>query len=358
MPKHRVLVAMSGGVDSSVVAALMVRRGYEVVGVTMQIWQESQTDPRHSGCCSLGAVEDARRVAGKLGIPYYVVNMRDEFRDSVIRYFLDEYAVGRTPNPCVECNRTVKFDLLMQKADEIGCEFLATGHYARVRNIGGRWRLLRARSKDKDQSYAVYMLNQEQLRRTRFPLGELPGKHETRAIAKEMGLPVWSKPDSQEICFVGEAGGYREFMKKSRPQSFSTGEIVDKRGRVLGKHGGVALFTVGQRRGLRLNVDGKALYVLELDPQANRVVVGSDEDLLSSEVLFDDVVLHAEKPLRVVGKIRYNMQPARATLYPGTPARARFDVPVRAVTPGQTAVFYRGESVVAGGTILGSGSRE
>ena len=347
---------MSGGVDSSVVAGLMVRRGYDVIGVTMQIWQESQTDPRHSGCCSLGAVEDARRVARILGIPYYVVNMKEEFRQTVIQDFLDEYSQGRTPNPCVQCNRFVKFDLLMKKAQEVGCDLLATGHYARIRKskASGNWHVQRARAKDKDQSYALYMLSQEQMERVRFPLGELHGKHETREMAREMNLPVANKPDSQEICFVGEAGGYGEFMKKNRPDSFAKGEVVDSAGNVLGKHDGVALYTVGQRKRIQVN-SGRALYVLKVEPSTNRVVVGSDDQLFHREVLFNDVVGLTNGKSRVIGKIRYNMEPVKATFVPGTTAKAVFDKPVRAVTPGQTAVFYRGESVVAGGTILGPG---
>ncbi len=352
--KPRVLVAMSGGVDSSVTAALLVRRGYPVVGVTMQIWQEHQTDPRHAGCCSLGAVEDARRVASRLGIPYYVVNFREEFRQTVIEDFVTKYSEGLTPNPCVECNRHIKFDLLLRKADEIGCELLATGHYARVRWDArrGRWRLLRARDKSKDQSYALYMLSQETLARVRFPLGEFPTKAETRRMASEWGLPVAQKPESQDICFVREAGGYGEFVRKYKPHSFTPGEIVDAQGRVLGRHGGVALYTIGQRRRLGLNVDGKPLFVLRVDPRTNRVVVGREEELYTSVVYFEDVVGFLRKPEKVVGKVRYGMEPQPAIVYPGVPARAEFLSPVRAVTPGQSAVFYAGETVVAGGIIL------
>lgn len=345
---------MSGGVDSSVAAALLVRQGYPVVGVTMQIWQEHQVDPRHAGCCSLGAVEDARRVAYRLGIPYYVVNFREEFRRTVIQDFVDKYAAGLTPNPCIECNRHVKFDLLLQKAEEIGCELLATGHYARNRWDARiqRWRLLRARDKAKDQSYALYMLSQGTLSRVRFPLGELPSKMETRRVAQELGLPVAQKPESQDICFVSEAGGYAEFVRRWRPFAFTPGEIVDSRGRVLGQHGGVALYTVGQRRRLGLNVDGKPLFVLRVDPRTNRVVVGREEELYTSVVYFDDVVRFLEKPLKTMGKVRYGMEPQPAIVYPGSPARAEFLSPVRAVTPGQSAVFYRGETVIAGGVIL------
>jgi tRNA-uridine 2-sulfurtransferase len=348
---------MSGGVDSSVVAALLVRRGYDVIGVTMQIWQESQRDPRHAGCCSLGAVEDARRVAQKLAIPHYVINFKDEFRQSVIQNFVDEYAQGRTPNPCVQCNKTVKFELLMQKMREFGCERLATGHYARIRRgHDGRYRLLRARGEGKDQSYVLYMLDQEQLAQAYFPLGELRNKAETRQMARDFGLGVANKPDSQEICFVSEAGGYVEFLRKARPDILQAGEIVDDEGRSLGEHGGIASFTVGQRRGIHVaSKTGKPLYVLAVSPAENKVVVGEAHALLTREVPIAEpvwgVCLPPDLPVRVKAKIRYNMEPQAATLVGGEKPMLIFDSPVRAVAPGQIAVAYKGQAVAVGGVI-------
>lgn len=352
-----ICVAMSGGVDSSVVAGLLNREGHEVIGVTMQIWQESQRDPRHAGCCSLGAVEDARRVASILDIPYYVVNFKEEFRQSVIDEFVEEYAAGRTPNPCVTCNREIKFDLLMKKAAELGCEKIATGHYARITfdESTNVYSLRRARGRGKDQSYALYGMTQDQMSKTVFPLGELEDKSKTRAIAQELGLPVALKPDSQEICFVSEAGGYREFLKTRRPEMFESGELIDTQGTKIGSHEGVASFTIGQRRGIGLAA-GKPLYVISIDPASNRVVVGDKKDLLKREVALADVLWSAgfelETPLDVVAKVRYNMDPAQAVLFGGSSPKIVFDEPVYAITPGQTAVAYEDDRVVAGGRII------
>jgi tRNA-specific 2-thiouridylase len=253
--KPLVAVAMSGGVDSSVAAALLAKQGYEVVGITLQIWQESQTDPRHSGCCSLGAVVDARRVAKILGIPHYVLNFRQQFAQTVIADFIAEYQRGRTPNPCVQCNRFVKFDAFLEKADELGAQYIATGHYARIQydETSGRWLLLKAVNHEKDQSYVLFPMTQAQLARTLFPLGELPSKTQTRALARELGLPVADKLDSQEICFVAEARGYRAFLQRRVPESMRPGEIRDVYGNLLGRHPGIAFFTIGQRRGLGLS---------------------------------------------------------------------------------------------------------
>ena len=357
--KPTVLVAMSGGVDSSVVAGLLKQRGYDVVGITMQIWQESQRDPRHAGCCSLGAVEDARRVARILDVPHYVMNFKSEFKKEVIDEFIEEYSQGRTPNPCVTCNKSVKFEALMAKMRELGCDKLATGHYARIRRSSrsGHYRLMRSRGGTKDQSYVLYMLDQDQLASVMFPLGEFDGKAETRRMAQEMGLPVALKPDSQEICFVSEAGGYVEFLRSQRPELFRPGEILDEDGRAVGQHQGVAGFTVGQRKGIGLTArHGRALYVLKIIPNTNQVVVGQQEELLQRDVALREV--HWSGPslelgqMRVMAKIRYNMPAERAVLIANGGTMIRFDRPVRAVTPGQIAVAYRGETVVVGGKIV------
>jgi tRNA-specific 2-thiouridylase len=356
---------MSGGVDSAVTAALLHRDGYDVIAITLQIWQEHAEQGKYGGCCSLGAVEDARRAAAKIGIPHYVLNFRDYFAEKVIDKFVDEYSRGRTPNPCVECNRSVKFDELLRHAEDLGADYLATGHYARVRfnECSGRNELLRARDQDKDQSYALYTLTQRQLSKTLMPLGHLSGKDETRRLAREFGLGLASKPDSQEICFVPKEG-YISFLQEKAPDAVRPGEIVDTSGKRVGEHPGVAFYTIGQRKRLPSSSTG-AKFVVSLDAATNTIVIGSNEDLYANGLVADNCVWSAipgltgeQSPLDVTAKIRYNGSAAPAKIMPGgapDEVRAEFDAPQRAVTPGQSAVFYGGQGEDEGQVVIGGG---
>ena len=350
------MVAMSGGVDSSVAAALLLEEGYACIGVTMQLWPEDLPREHESGCCSISAVEDARRVANKLGIPYYVLNFADIFVEEVIDRFADEYLRGRTPNPCIVCNEKVKFGAFLEKALELECDYVATGHYAIVERdeASGRYLLKRGRDRQKDQSYTLYGLTQEQLSRTLFPLGPYL-KEETRRIARELGLITAAKPDSQEICFVPE-GDYRAFMERYRPESKRPGPIVDLQGNVLGQHQGIAFYTVGQRKGLGIP-HPTPLYVVAIDEVNNALVVGPREAVEGWSLLADPVNFIAVPQLdgarRGTCKIRYRVQDAPATIEPAPEGGVitRFDEPQAAITPGQSVVWYDGDVVVGGGII-------
>ena len=355
MSKGRVIVAMSGGVDSSVAALLLKEEGYEVIGVTMRLWSVQRDDlpPLSKRCCSVEDVDDARRVCQVIGAPHYIMNFEKEFQSHVVDYFVQEYDRGRTPHPCLACNDRIKFDFLLRRAMFLEADYIATGHYARIRTNGVGLKLLKGTDESKDQSYVLFTLKQAELKRLLLPVGEYP-KEDIRRRAAEAELPVADKPDSQEICFIPD-DNYRKFVgERAKPKH---GNMVDPTGAVLGRHPGIHSFTVGQRRRLGLNGNsGKPMYVIKIDPQTNQVVLGSEEELYrtafwASRVNFTSREV-ARSPLEVTAKIRYKAAEQPATVVPqGDWAEIRFHQPQRAVTPGQAVVFYSGQEVVGGGII-------
>jgi len=356
---ERIVVGMSGGVDSSVAAALLVEQGYEVVGVTLRVWPwKEPTDAarRFGSCCSAGTVDDARSVARRLGIPHFLLNSEEEFGQAVINRFVDEYRQGRTPVPCVACNKDLKFGSLLRRARAWDAVAVATGHYARLTRAPatGRALLWKARDPRKDQSDFLWSLTAEQLAAARFPVGELT-KDAVREHARRLGLVTADKPESQEICFIPD-DDYRGFLRRRHATVFRPGRIVDGAGTVRGQHAGIANFTIGQRRGLGLAGD-TASYVVDLDPQSDTVTVGSLADLDGNRLMATDVNFISGEPprdaLRVEAKIRHRHVPAAATIRMRTPATAEviFDEPQRAITPGQSVVWYQGDLVLGGGVI-------
>ena len=351
----RALIAMSGGVDSSVAAFLTKQAGYDCIGVTMKLIQNEDIGvSKVKTCCSLDDVEDARSVARHLGIPYYTFNFSRDFKVQVIDRFVAAYESGTTPNPCIDCNRYLKFGCLFQRAKALGFETIATGHYARIEMRSGRYILKKALDKSKDQSYVLYMLTQEQLAHIRFPLGAL-SKSEVRRIAEAQGFCNSEKLDSQDICFIPD-GDYAAFLEQYTGKPYPTGDVLDLFGQVIGHHRGAVQYTTGQRKGLGLALN-KPVYVCHKDMTANTVTVGPEQSLYSQELWADDVnwtaIDHLSVPMRVYAKIRYRQTEQPSTVYPDESGkiRLRFDKPQRAITAGQAVVFYDGDTVVGGGMI-------
>lgn len=352
----RVVVAMSGGVDSSVAALVLKQAGYDVVGITMRLFpydEENGTTKYNKGCCTPQDVEDARDVCRAIGIPHYLMNFEREFEAHVIDYFCEEYARGRTPHPCLACNDKIKFNFLLKKSLALGAMYVATGHYARLKYTDNRWHLLKGIDQSKDQSYVLHTLSQDQLAHILFPIGWYE-KSQIRELAHSAGLTVANKEDSQDICFIPN-GDYSSFIaKRIAPQP---GEIVNSSGDVIGHHNGIEKFTVGQRKGLGI-ATGKPLYVLGVNVQERRVIIGEAAELLQDSLWASQVnytVEHPDQSLKVKVKIRYKASEVPATIYPkGNNAIIKFDEPQRAITPGQAVAFYKGEELLGGGIIEGA----
>jgi tRNA-uridine 2-sulfurtransferase len=356
--KKRVVIGMSGGVDSSVAAYLLKQEGYDVIGVTMQIWQNKDQEAieREGGCCSLSAVEDARRVCNKLDIPFYVMNFKQVFEKKVIDYFVDEYLLGRTPNPCIACNKFIKFDALLERSLALEAEYVATGHYARIMYDEGfkRHIIKKSATPQKDQTYVLYNLTQDQLSHILMPLGDY-NKDQVREIARGLDLRTANKPESQEICFV-EDNDYGRFISERRGDEIKPGIFVDAQGRKLGTHKGIAHYTVGQRKGLGIAL-GKPMFVVEIIPEKNLVVLGDETEVFSKELTASQMNFitfeKLEEPIDVKAKIRYSAKEAAAKVIPLDDGRVEviFEEPQRAITPGQAVVFYQEDVLVGGGTI-------
>lgn len=357
MKNKKVVIGMSGGVDSSVAAYLLKKQGYDVIGVTMQVWQhDKEYEENEGGCCSLSAVNDARRVADKLDIPFYVLNFRDIFKKNVIDYFVDEYMEGRTPNPCIACNKHIKFDELLRRAMGLGADYVSTGHYAKIEEKDGRHLLIRSDDDKKDQTYALYNLTQYQLEHTIMPCGEYT-KDQIREIAKEIGLEVHNKKDSEEICFIPD-NNHGRYITEAMPGKIKEGFFVDKEGNKLGKHKGIVYYTIGQRKGLGIAL-GRPMFVIDINPLKNEVVLGNEEEIFKTTLVAKDLNFipfeTLKEPIAVEAKIRYSARPAKATISPYGDGRVKveFEDKQRAITKGQSVVFYQGNVVVGGGVIEG-----